>query len=214
MRVRQRPAPEPGPDQVVVAVEAVGVNPVDAGNRADPSWARIRPPYVVGYELAGRVQAVGEGGAGFRRGDLVRGLLPVRGTRWGTYAELVAVDAALVGPRPPSLSAVEAAALPLAGATAVQLLDRLGPEPGEWLLVHEAAGGVGSLFVQLARARARGSSPRPARSGSRCCASSGRRCSWTATPARWPSVRAARSARSLTWSPTWSATARWRPASR
>ena len=153
MRVRQLPAPEPGPDQVVVAVEAVGVNPVDAGNRADPSWAGIRPPYVVGYELAGRVQAVGDGGAGFRRGDLVWGLLPVRGTRWGTYAELVAVDAALVGPRPPSLSAVEAAALPLAGATAVQLLDRLDPEPGEWVLVHGAAGGVGSLFVQLARAR-------------------------------------------------------------
>ena len=153
MRVRQLPAPEPGPDQVVVAVEAVGVNPVDAGNRADPSWAGIRPPYVVGYELAGRVQAVGDGGAGFRRGDLVWGLLPVRGTRWGTYAELVAIDAALVGPRPPSLSAVEAAALPLAGATAVQLLDRLDPEPGEWVLVHGAAGGVGSLFVQLARAR-------------------------------------------------------------
>lgn len=153
MRVRQLPAPQPGPDQVVIAVEAVGVNPVDAGNRADPSWAGIRPPYTVGYELAGRVQAVGDGGAGFRRGDLVWGLLPVRGTRWGTYAELVAVDAALVGPRPPSLSAVEAAALPLAGATAVQLLDRLDPEPGEWVLVHGAAGGVGSLFVQLARAR-------------------------------------------------------------
>jgi NADPH2:quinone reductase len=153
MRVRQLPAPQPGPDQVVVAVEAVGVNPVDAGNRADPSWAGIRPPYVVGYELAGHIQAVGDGGAGFRRGDLVWGLLPVRGTRWGTYAELVAVDAALVGPRPPSLSAVEAAALPLAGATAVQLLDRLDPKPGEWVLVHGAAGGVGSLFVQLARAR-------------------------------------------------------------
>jgi NADPH2:quinone reductase len=153
MRVRQLPAPEPGPDQVVVAVEAVGVNPVDAGNRADPSWAGIRPPYVVGYELAGRIQAVGDGGAGFRRGDLVWGLLPVRGTRWGTYAELVAVDAALVGPRPPNLSSVEAAALPLAGATAVQLLDRLDPKPGEWVLVHGAAGGVGSLFVQLARAR-------------------------------------------------------------
>ena len=153
MRVRQLPAPQPGPDQVVIAVEAVGVNPVDAGNRADPSWAGIRPPYTVGYELAGRVQAVGDGGAGFRRGDLVWGLLPVRGTRWGTYAELVAVDAALVGLRPPSLSAVEAAALPLAGATAVQLLDRLDPEPGEWVLVHGAAGGVGSLFVQLARAR-------------------------------------------------------------
>ena len=113
----------------------------------------MRPPYVVGYELAGRIQDVGDGGAGWTRGDLVWGLLPVRGTRWGTYAELVTLDAALVAPRPPSLSAVQAASLPLAGATAVQLLDRLDPKPGEWMLVHGAAGGVGSLLVQLARAR-------------------------------------------------------------
>ena len=152
MRLRQLPAPQPGPDQVVVAVEAVGVNPVDAANRADPSWAGVRPPYVVGYEVAGRIQAVGDDG-GWTRGDPVWGLLPVRGTRWGTYAELVTLDAALVGPRPPSLSAVQAASLPLAGVTAVQLLDRLEPTPGEWVLVHGAAGGVGSLFVQLARAR-------------------------------------------------------------
>jgi NADPH:quinone reductase len=153
MRLQQLPAPQPGPDQVVVAVEAVGVNPVDAGNRADPSWAGVRPPYVVGYELAGRIQAVGDSAAGWTRGELVWGMLPVRGTRWGTYAELVSLDAALVGPRPPSLSAVQAASLPLAGTTAVQLLDRLKPEPGEWMLVHGAAGGVGSLLVQLARAR-------------------------------------------------------------
>jgi NADPH2:quinone reductase len=153
MRLRELPAPKPGPGQVVVAVEAVGVNPVDAANRADPGWAGVHPPYVVGYEVAGRIQAVGDGAAGWTRGDPVWGLLPVRGTRWGTYAELVAVDAALVGPRPPGLSAVEAASLPLAGATAVQLLDRLDPKPGEWVLVHGAAGGVGSLFVQLARAR-------------------------------------------------------------
>jgi NADPH:quinone reductase len=152
MRLQQLPAPQAGPNQVVVAVEAAGVNPVDAGNRADPSWAGVRPPYVVGYELTGRIQTVGDG-ARWRRGDLVWGLLPVRGTRWGTYAELVALDAALVGPRPPGLSAVQAASLPLAGATAVQLLDRLDPRPGEWMLVHGAAGGVGSLFVQLARAR-------------------------------------------------------------
>jgi NADPH2:quinone reductase len=152
MRLRQLPAPQPGPGQVVVAVEAVGVNPVDAANRADPSWAGVRPPYVVGYEVAGRIQAVGDDG-GWTRGDPVWGLLPVRGTRWGTYAELVTLDAALVGPRPPSLSAVQAASLPLAGVTAVQLLDRLEPTPGEWVLVHGAAGRVGSLFVQLARAR-------------------------------------------------------------
>jgi NADPH:quinone reductase-like Zn-dependent oxidoreductase len=83
----------------------------------------------------------------------VWGLLPVRGTRWGTYAELVVLDVALVAPRPRGLSAVEAASLPLAGATALQLLDRLAPRPGEWVLVHGAAGGVGSLFVQLVRAR-------------------------------------------------------------
>ena len=153
MRLRQLPAPRPAPGQVVVAVEAVGVNPVDAGNRADPGWAGVRPPYVVGYELAGRIHAVGDGGVGWAQGAPVWGLLPVRGTRWGTYAELVALDAALVGPRPPGLSAVEAASLPLAGATAVQLLDRLDPRPGERLLVHGAAGGVGSLLVQLARAR-------------------------------------------------------------
>jgi NADPH2:quinone reductase len=152
MRLQQLPAPQPGPHQVVIAVEAVGVNPVDAANRADPSWAGVHPPYVVGYELAGRIQAAGDE-AGWRPGELVWGLLPVRGTRWGTYAELVTVDAALVAPRPPSLSAVQAASLPLTGATSVQLLDRLDPKPGEWLLVHGAAGGVGSLFVQLARAR-------------------------------------------------------------
>ena len=152
MRLQQLPAPQPGPHQVVIAVEAVGVNPVDAANRADPSWAGVRPPYVVGYEVAGRIHAVADG-VGWTRGDPVWGLLPVRGSRWGTYAELVAVDAALVGPRPPGLSAVEAASLPLAGTTAVQLLDRLDPKPGEWMLVHGAAGGVGSLFVQLARVR-------------------------------------------------------------
>jgi NADPH2:quinone reductase len=152
MRLQQLPAPQPGPGQVVVAVEAVGVNPVDAANRADPTWAGVHPPYVVGYELAGRIQAAGEA-ADWRGGEPVWGLLPVRGTRWGTYAELVTLDAALVARRPPSLSAVQAASLPLAGATAVQLLDRLDPRPGEWLLVHGAAGGVGSLLVQLARAR-------------------------------------------------------------
>jgi NADPH:quinone reductase len=153
MRLRRLPVPRPAPGQVVVAVEAAGVNPVDAGNRADPSWAGVSPPYVVGYELAGRVEAVGDAAAGWKPGDPVWALLPVRGTRWGAYAELVAVDAALVGPPPPGLSAVEAASLPLAGATAAQLLDRLDPRPGEWVLVHGAAGGVGSLFVQLARAR-------------------------------------------------------------
>src|SRR5215204_922125 len=141
------------PAEVRVTVEAAGVNPVDAGNRADPAWAGLAPPYVVGYEFAGRVAEVGELVDDLRVGDAVWGLLPVRGTRWGAYAEEVVADARFVALRPPSLEVNEAAALPLAGATALQLLDRLDSAPGEWILVHGAAGGVGHLLVQFWHAR-------------------------------------------------------------
>src|SRR5436190_15103097 len=97
-----------------------GVNPVDATNRADPSWAGIEPPYVVGYEFAGWIEEVGPGAAQFARGDLVWGMCPVRGTRWGTYADYVELDAGWVGPRPAALDVVEAAAIPLTGSTALQ----------------------------------------------------------------------------------------------
>lgn len=143
--------PAAGAGCVVVRVGAAGVNPVDAGNRADPSWAGIEPPYVVGYELAGWVDQVGAGVVGFAPGDAVWGLCPVRGTRWGTYADYAELREAWVGRRPASLDVVEAAALPLAGSTALQLLDRLALEQGESVLVHGASGGVGRLFVQLAR---------------------------------------------------------------
>src|SRR5438552_54215 len=145
------PAPRARPGHVVVRVEAAGVNPVDAANRADPTWAAIDLPYVVGYERAGVVDSVGEGVSSVAVGDRVWGVLPVRGTRWGTYAELVEIREGWVARRPPALDAVEAAAIPLAGSTALQLLARLGLREGESLLVHGAAGGVGSLLVQLAR---------------------------------------------------------------
>ena len=76
------PHPTPARTRCVVEVEAVGVNPVDLGNRADPSWAGISPPYVVGYELAGLVVETGEP---------VWALLPVQGTTQGALAEQVAV---------------------------------------------------------------------------------------------------------------------------
>jgi NADPH:quinone reductase len=153
LRLEAVPKPAAGPGQVVVAVAAVGVNPVDAGNRADSAWAGLEAPYIVGYEFAGQVDRVGTGVRGFEVGQPVWGALPVRATRWGTYAEFVAVDARLVAARPASLDAIAAAALPLAGSTALQLLDRLALNAGEWLVVHGAAGGVGSLLVQLAHAR-------------------------------------------------------------
>lgn len=139
--------------EVRLRVEAAGANPVDASNRADPAWAGISPPYVAGYECSGVVLEVGAGVADPGEGDAVWALLPVRGTRWGAHADEVVVDARLVAARPTMLTAIEAAALPLAGATALQLLDRLDPARGEWVLVHGAAGGVGHLLVQLAHAR-------------------------------------------------------------
>jgi len=151
LQLGEIPAPRVGPGHVVVRVEAAGVNPVDASNRADPSWAAIEPPYVVGYEVAGVVDSLGDGVSSLAVGDPVWGLLPVRGTRWGAYAELVELQEGWVSRRPSALDAVEAAAIPLAGSTALQLLDRLGLAEGESLLVHGAAGGVGSLLVQLAR---------------------------------------------------------------
>ena len=135
------PDPSPGTGEVVVRVEAVGVNPVDCGNRADPSWAGIDAPYVVGYEFSGRLVGSGEE---------VWGLLPVQGSRFGALAERIAVPADLVAPRPAGLDAVSAAALPLAGCTALQVVERMRLAEGSWLLVHGAAGGVGHLFVQMA----------------------------------------------------------------
>ena len=138
------PCPQAGPGEVLIEVEAVGVNPVDLGNRADPSWAGISTPYVVGYELAGRVVDTGEP---------VWALLPVQGTTNGALAERVAVPREYVAPRPPELDPIVAAALPMAGCTALQVLQRMPLAAGSWVLIHGAAGGVGHLLVQMARRR-------------------------------------------------------------
>jgi NADPH2:quinone reductase len=138
------PEPVPGAGEVLVAVEAVGVNPVDAGNRSNPSWAGVAAPYVVGYELAGHVVATGEP---------VWALLPARLTRHGALAEQVAVPQEYLAPRPPQLDAIVAAALPLAGCTALQVLKRMPLVAGSWVLVHGASGGVGHLLVQMAGLR-------------------------------------------------------------
>ena len=150
LRVSEIPPPVRSSGCAAVTIEAAGVNPVDMGNRRNPAWAGIDAPYVVGYEFAGDITWIDADATDLRIGDRVWGLLPVRGTRWGAYAEEIAVPHGLLAPRPAALSSIEAAALPLAGATALQTLDRLRLSPGNWLLVHGASGGVGHLLVQLA----------------------------------------------------------------
>src|SRR4051812_28398994 len=86
MRPTSVAGPKPAADEILVSVEAVGVNPVDASNRADPAWAQLVPPYIVGYEFSGTVVGRGERVRELAAGDRVWGVLPVRGTQYGAYA--------------------------------------------------------------------------------------------------------------------------------
>ena len=143
-------APMPGPRDLLVEVEAVAVNPVDTKVR---SGSFAKEPKILGWDAAGTVREVGADVSLFKPGDKVyyAGSL----TRAGSYSELQVVDERIVGHRPQSLSAAHAAALPLTSITAWELLfDRLGVSEGgsdgDVLLVVGAAGGVGSMLVQLA----------------------------------------------------------------
>ena len=146
------PEPSPAKGQLLVAVHAAGVNPVDAQNRDSGDWARLELPVIPGYDFSGVVESVGEGADGWAVGDEVYGGLPVRVTRSGSYAEYVAVDAGIVAAKPKGVSWAEAAAMTVAGCTAHEALGRLRLEPGEWLLICGAGGGVGSFAVQIAAA--------------------------------------------------------------
>ncbi|OKK00733.1 NADP-dependent oxidoreductase [Amycolatopsis sp. CB00013] len=151
------PVPEPGIGQVRVKVAAAGVNPVDAGTRSGfLTEAGIVPPREVlglGWDVAGTVDAVGDGVTGFATGDSVIGLRDRPSAALGTYAEFVVLDADALAAAPRTASPEEAATLPLNGLTAVQSLDLLDLPPGATVLVTGAAGAVGGYAVTLAKAR-------------------------------------------------------------
>lgn len=148
------PDPQPGPGQVLITVEAAGMNPVDR-TIADGGLKDMMPatfPLILGVDLAGVIEAVGEGASKFSQGDEVLGQLmiaPLGST--GTYAEHVAVseDAPLVRV-PKGLDPTVAAALPGAGATGLVIVESLEPLSGKTLLLVGAAGGIGSFATQLA----------------------------------------------------------------
>jgi NADPH2:quinone reductase len=143
--------PMPGSDQVRVAVRAAGVNPVDAGNRADGGWAGLKVPCVLGYDIAGVIESVGPGVAGLVAGDRVMAMTHFPDGAGG-YAELAVVDADQVAPIDSGTSFTDAAATPLAAGTADEVLRRLALPPGSRLLVLGASGGVGLFLLQLAAA--------------------------------------------------------------
>ncbi|HWE88912.1 MAG TPA: quinone oxidoreductase [Pseudonocardiaceae bacterium] len=139
--------PEPGPGQLLVATAAIGVNYIDTYQRG--GHYPVPLPFTPGLEGAGTVRAVGAGVTEFAAGDRVAW----SGTP-GSYAELVTVAADAAVPVPDDVSNELAAAVPLQGMTAHYLVTSTYPvRPGDTVLVHAAAGGVGLLLTQLAKAR-------------------------------------------------------------
>jgi NADPH:quinone reductase-like Zn-dependent oxidoreductase len=154
-RLQQLPVPRPAPGQVLVRVRAAGINPLDTKIRAGKAAHARQPlPAVLGMDLAGTVEALGDGVADLKVGDAVYGLAGGIGGRQGTLAQFVAVDAALLAIKPAALTLRQAAAMPLAFITAWEgLVDRANVRGVQRVLVHGGAGGVGHMAVQLARAR-------------------------------------------------------------
>jgi len=154
LALEEVPAPEPIATEVQVKVHAAGINPVDFKTRAGRGMAGIlAPPMTIGWDVAGTVSAVGIGVTRFRVGDEVLGM-PWFPREAGAYAEYVTAPSRHFVGKPHILSFEEAAALPLAGLTAWQLVvDAIALQAGDDLLIHGAAGGVGHLAVQIAKAR-------------------------------------------------------------
>jgi len=150
-----RPLPALERGQVLVRVIASGVNPLDAKIRAGAAAHAAHPfPAVLGMDLAGIVERVGEGVSHFDVGDEVYGFVGGIGGHQGTLAQFVAADARLLGHKPRTLSFREAAVLPLVVITAWEgLVDRAHTSAGHTVLIQGGAGGVGSVAIQIAKAR-------------------------------------------------------------
>src|SRR4051812_29539006 len=146
------PVPTPGPGEFLVRIHAASVNPVDWKIRA--GYLKDYRPYVLplilGMDMSGVVESAGPGANGFKPKDEVYAM--VDGSKGGTYAEYVVVPQSLLAKKPKTADHIHAAAVPLAGLTAYHALFQFAAiQPGQKILVHGAAGGVGIYAVQLAK---------------------------------------------------------------
>jgi NADPH:quinone reductase-like Zn-dependent oxidoreductase len=149
---REVPKPVPQPKQVLVKVLATSVNPLDYQTRRGDYKAFVQLPAIIGSDVSGIVEAVGEAVTGFEVGDEVYYTPQIFGGD-GSYAEYHVADESIVAHKPASISHLEAASLSLTGGTAWEALVMRGKlQVGESILVHAGAGGVGSIAIQLAKA--------------------------------------------------------------
>jgi NADPH:quinone reductase-like Zn-dependent oxidoreductase len=152
LRYEDAPRPEPGAGEVLIRVHAASVNPVDWKVRAGYAKDRLKykMPFIPGWDASGVVEGVGPGVSRLKVGDEVYSRPDI--SRDGTYAEYVAVKESEVALKPKSIDHVHAAAIPLAALTAWQaLFDNAKLSAGQSVLIHGAAGGVGSFAVQFAK---------------------------------------------------------------
>lgn len=146
---RQRPTVQPGPGQVLIHVEAAGVNFADLMARMGLYDKTPPLPAVIGWEVAGSIEAVGEGVPADRVGEAI-----VAATHFGGYATHAVVDAINAVPRPAGLDVAVAAAIPVHGLSAWMMLEVMGRvRAGDRVLIHSAGGGLGLMAVQLAKRR-------------------------------------------------------------
>lgn len=153
LQLEQVPRPEPLPTEVLVRVEAAGVNPVDWKTRSGAGMAKVlgEPPFTLGWDVCGVVEEVGFGVTTLRPGDEVFGM-PWFPRAAGAYAEYVTAPSRQFARKPTTIGHEQAAAVPLAALTAWQALaDTAGLRSGQRVLIHAAAGGVGHLAVQFAK---------------------------------------------------------------
>ncbi|WP_027056918.1 NADP-dependent oxidoreductase [Mesorhizobium erdmanii] len=151
--IADQPDPSPKDGEVLIRVRAAGINPVDGAVRAGYYPLLGEPPFILGWDMSGTVVALGAGVGGLKIDDEVFGM-PRFPKQAAAYAELAAVPADEIALKPKAADHIHAGALPLAGLTAWQGLVRHGAlRSGQRVLVHAAAGGVGHLAVQIAKAR-------------------------------------------------------------
>jgi len=154
LEVGDLPLPEVGADQVLVAIAATSVNPIDRRLRGGELTEYITRtfPVIPGWDFAGRIEKLGDNVKDWKVGDDVLGLAFTWSIQHGTYAEYVPIDVSQIAAKPASISFEQAAALPLVSLTAWQSLSEYGElKPGQSCLIQAGAGGLGSVAIPMAK---------------------------------------------------------------
>jgi NADPH:quinone reductase-like Zn-dependent oxidoreductase len=154
MRIESAPRPAPGPGELLVRVHAAAINPVDTGARSGhvQDLVHARFPYIPGFDISGVVEEMGDGVTRFAPGDAVFAMLQLQ--RGGGYAEYAVVPESDAAAKPEGISHAEAASLPLVALTVWQAFFQAADlQPGQTVLIHAGAGGVGSVAIQVAKWR-------------------------------------------------------------